>query len=50
MYARPLCLIDHGGSTPFYIYIYKKCSGMQGLCDQFTRGVHLPSIYKYIYI
>ena len=33
--------------------IYIKCNGMQGLCAQLTRGVHLPSIYIwliYIYI
>ena len=23
------------------------CSSIQGLCDQLTRGVHLPSIYIY---
>ena len=30
-------------------YIYKQCNGMQGLCDQLTRGFNLPSIYIYIY-
>ena len=23
-----------------------QCNGMQGLCAQLTRGVHLPYIYK----
>ena len=26
-----------------------KCNGMQGLCDQLTRGVHLLPLSLYIY-
>ena len=29
------------------IYIYKQCSGMQGLCDRLTRGVYLLPLYIY---
>ena len=34
--------LTRGGSSPsyVYIYIYKQCSGMQGLYAQLTRGVH----------
>ena len=48
MVCKALCLIDQGGSSPFYIYI--KCIGMQGLYDQLTRGVHLPCLSLSLYI
>ena len=47
-YVRPLCSIDQGGSSPSYIYVYKQCSGMQGLVIDWPGGF-ISFLYIYIY-